>query len=157
MGSPSNDPEIPRHQLERRLVISSHHAGYVVDASVLVKWFLHEQEGDRDRALALRDLHISGRSTIYVPQLALLDVLNALRFRPKAKEEDAIELFKYAVDSGINLIDTADVYGLGRNETLIGKALSKEQKENILIATKAGLSRPGGTAWHTYGMPDHIR
>lgn len=88
MGSPSNDPEIPRHQLERRLVISSHHAGYVVDASVLVKWFLHEQEGDRDRALALRDLHISGRSTIYVPQLALLEVLNALRFSPKAKEED---------------------------------------------------------------------
>jgi len=69
-------------------VISAHHAGYVVDASVLVKWFLHEQEGDRDRALALRDLHISGRSTIVIPQFALLEVLNAVRFSPKAKEED---------------------------------------------------------------------
>jgi len=69
-------------------VISAHHAGYVVDASVLVKWFLHEKEGDRDRALALRDLHISRRSTLFIPQLALLEVLNAVRFSPKAEEED---------------------------------------------------------------------
>jgi len=78
-------------------------------------------------------------------------------YEPKANEEDAIELFKFAVNSGVNLIDTADVYGLGRNETLIGKALSDEQKEKILIATKAGLSRPGGTGWHTFGNPDHIK
>jgi predicted nucleic acid-binding protein len=69
-------------------VISAHHAGYVVDASVIVKWFLHHQEADRDRALALRDLHISGRSIIYIPRLALLEVLNAIRFSPKAEEED---------------------------------------------------------------------
>jgi predicted nucleic acid-binding protein len=69
-------------------VISAHHAGYVVDASVLVKWFLYQQEADRDRALALRDLHISGRSSIIVPRLALLEVLNAVRFSPRAKEED---------------------------------------------------------------------
>ena len=69
-------------------MITAHHAGYVVDASVIVKWFLHHQEADRDRALALRDLHISGRSTIYIPQLALLEVLNAIRFSPKADEED---------------------------------------------------------------------
>ena len=68
-------------------MITAHHAGYVVDASVLVKWFLHQQEADRDRALALRDLHISGRSTIYIPRLALLEVLNAVRFSPKADEE----------------------------------------------------------------------
>jgi len=78
-------------------------------------------------------------------------------YEPKAKDEDAIELFKFAANSGVNLIDTADVYGLGRNETLIGKALSDEQKEKILIATKAGLSRPGGTGWHTFGKPDHIK
>jgi predicted nucleic acid-binding protein len=68
-------------------VISAHHPGYVIDASVLVKWFLHEKEADRDRALALRDLHISGRSKIFIPRLALLEVLNAIRFSPKADEE----------------------------------------------------------------------
>ncbi len=69
-------------------MITAHHTSYVVDASVLVKWFLYQQEVDRDRALALRDLHIAGRSTIIIPQLALLEVLNAVRFSPKAKEED---------------------------------------------------------------------
>jgi predicted nucleic acid-binding protein len=69
-------------------VITAHHAGYVVDASVIVKWFLHHQEADRERALALRDLHISGRSKIYIPRLALLEVLNAIRFSPKGDEED---------------------------------------------------------------------
>jgi predicted nucleic acid-binding protein len=69
-------------------VITAHHAGYVVDASVLAKWFLHHQEPDRDRAIALRDLHISGRSKIHIPQLALLEVLNAIRFSAKADEED---------------------------------------------------------------------
>ena len=78
-------------------------------------------------------------------------------YNPKPREEDAIELLKFAVDSGVNLIDTADVYGLGRNETLIGKALSDEQKEKVLIATKAGLKRPGGTGWTTHGNPDHIK
>ena len=68
-------------------MISAHHAGYVADASVLVKWFLHHQEADRDRALALRDLHIAGRSIIYIPRLALLEVLNAIRSSPKADEE----------------------------------------------------------------------
>jgi len=78
-------------------------------------------------------------------------------YEPKASEKDAIELFRFAVDSGVNFIDTADVYGLGRNETLIGKALTSEQKEKILIGTKAGLNRPGGTGWGTDGRPDHIK
>ena len=69
-------------------MISAHHAGYVVDASVLVQWFLYRQEADRARALALLELHVSGRLTIHIPQLALLEVLNAIRFAPKAKEED---------------------------------------------------------------------
>jgi predicted nucleic acid-binding protein len=53
-----------------------------------MKWFLYQQEADRDRALALRELHISGRSIIYIPQFALLELVNAVRFAPKAKEED---------------------------------------------------------------------
>ncbi len=69
-------------------MITAHHAGYVVDASVLVQWFLPQRESDCERALALRGLHISRRSTIFVPQLALLEVLNAVRFSPRANEED---------------------------------------------------------------------
>ncbi|MEK6875979.1 MAG: aldo/keto reductase [Nanoarchaeota archaeon] len=78
-------------------------------------------------------------------------------YEPKAKEEEAIKLIKFAVDSGVVLIDTADVYGLGRNETLIGKALTAEQKNMVIIATKAGCTRPGGYGWDTNGSPEHIK
>lgn len=68
-------------------MIPGHHPGYVVDASVLSKWFIEHKEPDRDQALALKDLHVAGRSTIYIPELAFLEVLNAIRFGAKTKEE----------------------------------------------------------------------
>ena len=70
-------------------MIPSYHAGYVVDASVLVKWFMEEE--DRDRALALRQLHTSRRSAIIVSELTFLEILNAIRYSPKSKEEDGAE------------------------------------------------------------------
>ena len=70
-------------------MIPTYHAGYVVDASVLTKWFMEEE--DRDRALGLRELHTSGRSTLFVSELTFLEILNAIRYGPKAKEEDGAE------------------------------------------------------------------
>src|SRR5258707_8647322 len=56
---------------------------------------------------------------------------------------DAIRTIQMAVDHGITLIDTAPVYGFGRAEELVGKALeSGNRREKALIATKAGLD------WH---------
>jgi predicted nucleic acid-binding protein len=51
-----------------------------------VKWFLYHQEADRDRALALRALHISGKSKIFIPRLTVVEVLNAIRSNPNADE-----------------------------------------------------------------------
>lgn len=76
-------------------MIPTYHAGYVVDASVLTKWFM-EEEG-RDLALGLRELHISGRSTLFVSELTFLEILNAIRYGPKAKEEDSAEAL-YALE-----------------------------------------------------------
>jgi len=70
-------------------VIPTYHAGYVVDASVLTKWFMEEE--DRDLALGLRELHTSGRSALFVSELTFLEILNAIRYGPKAKEEDGAE------------------------------------------------------------------
>src|SRR5260370_41190157 len=42
-----------------------------------------------------------------------------------------------AIDSGVNFIDTADVYGMGRSERLIAQ-LKPERKEGIIVPTKAG-------------------
>jgi aryl-alcohol dehydrogenase-like predicted oxidoreductase len=56
---------------------------------------------------------------------------------------DAIRTFHAALDRGITLIDTAPVYGFGRAEELVGKALEiGSRREGVLIATKAGLE------WH---------
>jgi aryl-alcohol dehydrogenase-like predicted oxidoreductase len=53
--------------------------------------------------------------------------------------DDSVSLaaLNRAVDLGVNFIDTADVYGDGRSEKLIGRLL-KERKEEIFVATKAG-------------------
>jgi len=55
-------------------------------------------------------------------------------------EEKAIETIHKALDSGINLIDTAPVYGFGASEEIVGRALKKYGKrENVIIATKVGV------------------
>jgi aryl-alcohol dehydrogenase-like predicted oxidoreductase len=55
----------------------------------------------------------------------------------EVSEEDALSALHTSIDLGLNFIDTADVYGDGRSERLIGKVL-KQRKERIYVATKAG-------------------
>jgi len=64
---------------------------YVLDASVSAKWFTQHEEADRDRALALRALHVSGRCSLVVPEFSLLEVVNAVRYSARAEEADAVK------------------------------------------------------------------
>ncbi len=48
----------------------------------------------------------------------------------------SIEAFKYAINNGINFIDTAEIYGAGKSEELIGMALEQSARKHIYIATK---------------------
>jgi aryl-alcohol dehydrogenase-like predicted oxidoreductase len=59
-------------------------------------------------------------------------------------DEDSLAALNKAIDSGINFIDTADVYGNGRSERLIAQ-LKKSRKEKIIVATKAGRKLPKQT------------
>jgi aryl-alcohol dehydrogenase-like predicted oxidoreductase len=60
-------------------------------------------------------------------------------------EADAIRTIHKALDSGINLIDTAPVYGFGHSEDIVGKALAKGgRRARTLIATKVGLDWTNG-------------
>ncbi|HMD72093.1 MAG TPA: aldo/keto reductase [Bryobacteraceae bacterium] len=52
-------------------------------------------------------------------------------------DRDSLAALHKAVDCGVNFIDTADVYGMGRSERLVGQ-LRRERKEEIVVATKAG-------------------
>ncbi len=53
-------------------------------------------------------------------------------------EDDAYAALNRAVDIGVNFLDTADVYGDGRSERLIGRLLKDRPNDEILVATKAG-------------------
>jgi aryl-alcohol dehydrogenase-like predicted oxidoreductase len=60
-------------------------------------------------------------------------------------EAESIATIRAAVEHGINLIDTAPVYGFGRSEEIVGKAISEGHlRSRVLIATKAGLEWSGG-------------
>jgi predicted nucleic acid-binding protein len=84
--------------------VSNYQNAYVVDASVLVKWFVDED--DRDRAIALRDLHTTGRSILYVSELTFLEILNAFRYAPKAREAHAAEALQILQDLHLQLKPT---------------------------------------------------
>ncbi|MEM2598779.1 MAG: type II toxin-antitoxin system VapC family toxin [Thermoproteota archaeon] len=58
----------------------------VSDASVVVKWFIQEKESDK--ALKLRDMHVSGQLDIAAPQLLFFEVLNALKSSNLFSEEE---------------------------------------------------------------------
>jgi len=70
-------------------VIPATHARYILDASVAAKWFTRHDEGDRHKAVALRAMHQAGRCTLVVPEFALLEILNAIRYSGRAEENDA--------------------------------------------------------------------
>ncbi|MFH1837653.1 MAG: aldo/keto reductase [Candidatus Omnitrophota bacterium] len=60
----------------------------------------------------------------------------------EADDAESIKVVQRALDLGINIIDTAPIYGDGRAEEVIGKALQGRRK-NVIIATKCGLEKKG--------------
>ncbi len=93
-----------------------------------------------------------------VSDLGLGGMPMSIKGRPS--EAESIAVIHAALDGGMTLIDTADVYcidddDIGHNERLIAKAL-KGRREQVVVATKGGLERPKG-AWVTNGHPGHLR
>jgi aryl-alcohol dehydrogenase-like predicted oxidoreductase len=85
-----------------------------------------------------------------------------LSIQGRPPEEQGKRTLHAAIDAGMTLIDTADVYCLddsdiGHNERLIASVLAERpDRDAIRVATKAGLRRPRG-AWTNDGRPEHIR
>jgi aryl-alcohol dehydrogenase-like predicted oxidoreductase len=86
-----------------------------------------------------------------------------LSIKDRPPEEQGVRVIQTAIDAGVTLIDTADVYclddtDLGHNERLIARALQgrPREREQVYVATKGGMRRPGGR-WEIDGRPQHLR
>ncbi|WP_256758393.1 aldo/keto reductase [Cohnella sp. WQ 127256] len=72
-------------------------------------------------------------------------------------ERKAVALVHEALDRGVNLLDTADLYDSGLNEEFVGKAI-QGRRDHIVLATKAGNRRiPGQEGWVWDASKEHIK
>jgi aryl-alcohol dehydrogenase-like predicted oxidoreductase len=75
-----------------------------------------------------------------------------------ADEQEAIATIHKSIDLGCTFLDTADAYGAGHNETLIGQAI-RDRRDQVIIATKFGLSNVSVDAYTipVNGRPEYVR
>ncbi len=73
-----------------------------------------------------------GRTGVQVSKLCL----GCMNFGWGTEEKDSLAIIHHAIEKGINFIDTANVYGKGASETIVGRALSGGLRERIVLATK---------------------
>src|SRR3984885_5790296 len=75
---------------------------------------------------------------------------------PPADRPEAVRVLRRAIDMGVDFIDTADSYGPDVSEEIIAEALHPYPK-GLVIATKAGLTRPRPGDWERDAHPAHLR
>ena len=72
-------------------------------------------------------------------------------------EAESIATIHRAIELGVTFLDTADIYGMGRNEELVGKAI-RDRRDKVVLATKFGnVRKPDGTFVGVNGKPDYVR
>lgn len=78
------------------------------------------------------EYRILGRTGVPVSALCL----GCMNFGRTTPEDESIRMIHYAMDQGINFLDTANVYTLGVSETIVGKALQGGRRDKVVLATK---------------------
>lgn len=76
----------------------------------------------------------------------------------KGDDQESTKVIQYALDHGVNFLDTADVYGPWSNEELVGKAI-QGRRDKVILATKFGneVDDQGNRTGKVNGQPDYIR
>jgi aryl-alcohol dehydrogenase-like predicted oxidoreductase len=79
-------------------------------------------------------------------------------FGRRLDQDGTNAVVRQAIDSGVTLFDTADIYGQGASEEMLGLALGSE-RENVVVATKFGMDMQGanGPDWGVRGSRRYIR
>jgi aryl-alcohol dehydrogenase-like predicted oxidoreductase len=97
-----------------------------------------------------------GHSTLEVNRIGL-GCMGMSEFYGCSIEGECIDTLHKAIDLGVDFFDTADMYGSGDNERLLGKAF-KDRWDEVIVATKFGVMRgPNGEFLGVNGRPDYIR
>ena len=107
-------------------------------------------------ALASGTFDIGGDLRVHRLGFGAMRVTGKGIWGPPRDKAEAIAVLRRVVDLGIDLIDTADSYGPYVSEELIAEALHP-YPAGLVIATKAGLERPGPDQWTPNGRPEHLR
>ena len=96
-----------------------------------------------------------GRSELTVSAIGL-GCMGMSDFYGPADHTANLAVLNHAIDIGVDFLDTADMYGVGRNEQLIGEVLRKRRGE-VVLATKFGFRRaPNGDAIGIDGSPEYV-
>lgn len=97
-----------------------------------------------------------GRSGLSVSAIGL-GCMGMSEFYGPSDDEQSLATLAAALDLGINFFDTADMYGVGHNERLLGRFL-KGRRDQVILATKFGNVRgPNGERLGVSGTPDYVR
>jgi len=79
-------------------------------------------------------------------------------FYGPADRGESLATIKRALESGINLLDTGDFYGMGHNELLLAQALIGVPRQSVLLSVKFGAQRDPSGAWHGFdGRPAAVK
>jgi aryl-alcohol dehydrogenase-like predicted oxidoreductase len=86
-----------------------------------------------------------------------LGCMGMSEFYGAGNEQESIATIHHALDRGVTFLDTADMYGVGRNEELVGKAI-RDRRGEVFLATKFGNVRgPAGEFLGVKGDPEYVR